>query len=435
MNISNLLITAATNYPDRPAISFNNITYTWSEVCERTRKLATKLSNIGVVKNDNVAFTGNNSNTQVELFYACSMLGATFVPISYRYSKKEIDEVLRDCNPKVYLDESSVSITDEKLYENVVDGNDYYAITYTGGTSGKPKGVPLSHTRQYLNALTSASVFNLSTDDVSLLCGPIYHLGPQNRIFASAMMASHLVIQDKFVPAEFVEIVQKYKVTNITLAPTMLQMLLDAPEFDYEKVKSIKNIQAAGSTMPTALFNKARTIFVDAEFNDSYGITEMGGVVLANNKPVPHVAVRIVDDELWVKGPTLMDAYVNRTPDFKNDWYQTGDMVKLVDEKYYIVGRKDDMFVSGAVNIHPSEIETVIDSHPKVKQSAVIGVDDELWGQVPRAFVVGEVSENDLISHCKDNMANYKCPKQFVFVDDIPKTGAGKVDKKALKLL
>ena len=435
MNMSNLLITAATNYPDRPAISFNNVTYTWSEVCERTKKLATKLSNMGVVKNDNVAFIGKNSNIQIELFYACSMLGATFIPISYRYSKKEIDDILRECNPKVYLDESSILITDEKPYDSIVSGNKYYTVTYTGGTSGKSKGVLLSHTGQYLNCLANALAFNLSIDDVSLLSGPIYHLGPQNRIFASTMMASHLVILDKFVPAKFIDIVQKYKVTNILLAPTMLQMLLDAPEFDYEKVKSIKNIQTGGSVMSTVLLDRAKTIFVDAEFNDSYGVTEMTGLVLANNKPVPYVAVKIIDDELWVKGPTLFDAYVHKTPDLKDGWYRTGDMAKIVDGKYYILGRKDDMIVSGGVNVHPSEIETVINSHPKVNQSAVIGVDDELWGQVPRAFVIGEVSEEDLIKHCKDNMANYKCPKQFIFIEDIPKTGAGKVDKQALKLL
>jgi len=362
-------------------------------------------------------------------------LGATFIPISYRYSKKEIDDILRECNPKVYLDESSILITDEKPYDSIVSGNKYYTVTYTGGTSGKSKGVLLSHTGQYLNCLANALAFNLSIDDVSLLSGPIYHLGPQNRIFASTMMASHLVILDKFVPAKFIDIVQKYKVTNILLAPTMLQMLLDAPEFDYEKVKSIKNIQTGGSVMSTVLLDRAKTIFVDAEFNDSYGVTEMTGLVLANNKPVPYVAVKIIDDELWVKGPTLFDAYVHKTPDLKDGWYRTGDMAKIVDGKYYILGRKDDMIVSGGVNVHPSEIETVINSHPKVNQSAVIGVDDELWGQVPRAFVVGEVSEEDLIKHCKDNMANYKCPKQFIFIEDIPKTGAGKVDKQALKLL
>ena len=435
-NIGNFLLTAATNSPNKKAITYNNVTYTWSEVYERTTRLAKKIQDMNVCVGDRVAFTGTNSIEQVELIYACAMIGAIFVPISYRLTKKEIDEMLASCTPAVYLHQDDLrdygdeAIKDFQTYK-------YYSITYTGGTSGKPKGVPLSHNRQYINAFTNAHVFDLSSDDISLMSGPIYHLGPQNRIFSSTLMQSHLIIQDKFTPKNFMDVVDAHQITHITLAPTMLQMLIDDPDFEYSKVKSIKSVQITGSIMPDFLQTRLENIFRNVRWYDSYGITETCGVVLAAHQPVPHMALKFVEGELWVKGPNVMDGYWDNDEQtnkvLEDGWYKTGDIVEERDGKYYVTGRKDDVIISGAVNIHPTEIESVIRQHPNVKDVCVIGVADKLWGQVPHAFVVGE--ETDLDSYCRESMAGYKVPKKFTYIDEMPLLPSNKVDKRSLKLL
>lgn len=437
MNIFDLLETANCNSPEKPAITFKGETYTWGEVYKRTLQLAGTLNDLGVFAGDRVAYCSTNSNKYIELIYACSAIGAIFVPISYRLSEKEIYDILDDCNPKLYLKDIPDNYYTDKPV--VRASNELYAINFTGGTTGKPKGVMLTQQGQYINCVASAAMFNLSENDVTLVAGPLYHGGPQNRTFVVSYLQSHMIIEEKFEPIEFMRTIEKYKVNSITLAPTMLQMLIEHPEFHSFDTSTLERIQYVGSPMPNTLLEKLKNIYTSVAWYDSLGMTETVGTVLNNSLPPSHVAAKIVDGELVVKTPTVMKGYWNNreltNEVLKDGWYYTGDAVEFVDGKYKLLGRIKEMIITGGVNVYPGEVESVLLKHPGVKEVAVIGSPDEKWVEIIHAFIVGEVSEDVLVKHCKQHIAGFKCPKKFTFLTSLPKTGAGKVDKQSLKLL
>jgi acyl-CoA synthetase (AMP-forming)/AMP-acid ligase II len=440
ISIANFLERAKNQYPDKAAVTFKDTTYTWKRVYERTVMLACYLREQGVQSGDRVACCGLNSNTYFELFFACSFIGAVTVPINFRLSQKEIDEILEDCDPVLFLQDVT-----EEMYKSVWEfepftpavNTDPYTICYTGGTTGKSKGVVLSHINQFVNCLSSVTLFNLDETEKTLVCGPFFHVAAQNRIFVNAYLSAHLVIMEKFDAKEFMENIQKYEINSFTLVPTMLQMLIDHPDFYNTNWSSVKRIQYVGSPIPKPLLAQLKHTFHWVDFYDSLGMTEATGTVLNNGKLPHQLDAKIVEGELWIKGPQVMEGYWKQ-PEltmnaFEDGWYKTGDAVYKDGDKYILNGRIKDMFISGAENVYPMEIERVLIDHPKVKEVAVVGVSDDFWGEVGHAFIVGE--EDDYESYCREYLAGYKTPKYYTYLEELPLTSVGKVDKQALKLL
>lgn len=440
ISIACFLERAKNQHPDKPAITFKDKTYTWQQVYDRTVLLACYLRDRGVESGDRVACLGLNSNKYFELFFACSFIGAITVPINFRLSEKEIDDIIEDCYPKLVLKD----ITDD-MYSSVWDiepftpgvNTDPYVIAYTGGTTGKSKGVVLSHIQQYTNSLASVAMFHLDENEKTLVCGPFFHGAAMNRIFVNAFLGAHLVIMEKFDAKEFMDNVDKHNINFFTLVPTMLQMLIDHPDFYNYNWSSVKRIHYAGSPTPKPLLDQLKHTFHWVEFYESLGMTEATGTVLNNGKLSHHVDAKIVEGELWIKGPTVTEGYWQwpeaTTDAFTDGWYKTGDAVVKEGDKYILNGRIKDMFISGGENVYPMEIERVLLNHPKVKEVAVIGVPDSLWGEVGCAFIVGENA--DYVNYCREHLGSFKVPKHYRYVDELPLTSVGKVDKKALKLL
>ena len=440
ISIAKFLERAKNQYPDKAAITFNDITYTWKRVYERTVMLACYLREQGVKAGDRVACCGLNSNGYFELFFACSFIGAVTVPLNFRLSQKEIDEILEDCNPVLFLQDVT-----EDMYRSVWEVEPFtpavntepYTICYTGGTTGKSKGVVLSHINQFVNSSSSVSLFDLDETERTLVCGPFFHVAAQNRIFVNAYLAAHLVIMERFDAKEFMENIQKYEINSFTLVPTMLQMLIDHPDFTSYDWSSVKRIQYVGSPISKPLLKKLKEYFHWVNFYDSLGMTEATGTVLNNGKLPHHLDAKIVEGELWIKGPQVMQGYWMRPETtmnaFEDGWYKTGDAVVKEGDKYILNGRIKDMFISGAENVYPMEIERILINHPKVKDVAVVGMPDDFWGEVGHAFIVGE--EDDYESYCREYLGSYKIPKKYTYLESLPLTSVGKVDKKALKLL
>ena len=435
-----LLRTTTLKYPDQPAFTFKTNTYTWSEVFDRTQRLATYLQEQGVVRGDRVAIKGKNSINYVESIFACSMIGAAIVTISYRLSNIEIANQLSLVEPRFILE----TFTDE-MYANKAPiaelgcEDDVYSISCTSGSTGHPKGVVLTQKNQYNNAIASVEMYDLDRHDITLVGGPLYHIGPQNRIFATAYLGSHCIILEKFEVEEFLEAIEKYKVTNISLAPTMYHMLLTNPSIKKYDLSNITRVQAFGSPISKSTRDLIKYFFGNADFYDSHGMTESTGAVVVNGKIPSHVQAKIVDGELAVKSPCVMRGYW-KNPELtdevlKDGWYYTGDGFAEVNGKFIFKGRTKEMIISGGVNIYPNEIEQVLCTHPLVQQAAVVGRKDVVWGELPHAFVVGTASEEALIRLCRDHLGSYKCPRYFTFVNEIPTTGIGKPDKKRLTLL
>lgn len=440
VSIARFIERAKNQYPDKIALTFKDQSYTWQRVYDRCTMLACHLREKGVQKGDRVACVGLNSNRYFELFFACSFVGAITVPINFRLSEKEIDEIIEDCNPVLVLNDIT-----EDMYQSVWDiepftpavNKDPYTISYTGGTTGKAKGVVLSQYNQFANSMASVNMFNLDETETTLVCGPFCHVAAQNRVFVNAFLGAHLVIMEKFDAKEFMDNVQKYKINSFTLVPTMLQMLIDHPDFYNYNWTSVKRIQYVGSPISKPLLDQLKHTFHWVEFYDSLGMTEATGTVLNNSKLPHHVDAKIVDGELWIKGPTVAEGYW-QWPEatlnaFEDGWYKTGDAVVKEGDKYILNGRIKDMFISGAENVYPMEIERVLINHPKVKEVAVVGKPDDFWGEVGHAFIVGE--EDDYESYCREYLGGYKVPKHYTYVDSLPLTSVGKVDKKALNML
>lgn len=440
ITVASFLERAKNQYPNNPAITFRHHTRTWSEVYARTCSLAAWLKNRGVGKGDRVAYKGLNSDRYFELIFACQFLGAIIVPINFRLAESEIDEILEDCKPFIYLTEIP-----DSMYEAVWDSSEFqpssnddlYAIMYTGGTTGKPKGVMCTHKGQFTNVMSSVSMFQLDKKEKTLVCGPFFHIASMNRVFVNTFLGAHLVIMEKFGAKEFMDNVENYEINSFTLIPTMLQMLIDHPDFYLYNWSSVKRIQYAGAPMPSPLLEQLKHTFQRVSFYDSLGMTEATGTVLNNGELANHLDGKVVDGELLIRGPAVTSGYWNNTEATNkalvDGWYHTGDAVRKEGDKYILCGRVKDMFISGGENVYPMEIERVLINHPNVKDVAVVGVSDELWGEVGHAFIVGQPDDYD--SYCREYLGGFKIPKYYTILESLPLTAIGKVDKQALKLL
>jgi len=360
-----------------------------------------------------------------------------------------------------------------ELAQVEIDEEDVMGYYYTGGTTGMPKGVMLTGRSLSSNAFHLESMMHYTSEDVYLHIGPMFHLADLASFYAVTMMGGAHIFGRAFEPKLTLELIQKHKVTMTILVPTMINFLLNYAEFDNYDMSSLRTYLYGASPMPVPLLKLALEK-IPVLPTQGYGMTEGAPLVTVlrpedhkkgsedgnfawllktAGRSVPGVEIKVVDDddnevpigqagEVAVRGPNMMKGYLNKPDETKevlyNGWYHSGDVAVRNEGGFItIVDRKKDMIISGGENVYTTEVENAIMKAEGVLETTVIGIPDDKWGEVPHAFVVMkdgfEADEKAIIGVCRDSLAHFKCPKAVTFIDDLPKSGAGKILKRDLR--
>jgi fatty-acyl-CoA synthase len=463
--------------------------YSYLDLQTRSTAVALGLSRRGVGHGDRVAALMHSGVGMVDLFFACGRLGAIFVPLNWRLSGREIARLMEDVEPRLCIaaDEfadlvSSAGCRTECLPENdlaqmlkdtgapppvVTTMADPWLILYTGGTTGAPKGAVLTHGSITWNAINTAVSWGLSEADVGPSFTPMFHTGGWN-VFTLPllMLGGRVILPRRFDPDAALRIIEEEHPTVLFMVPTMFQLVAEGQGFAGADMSCLRWAISGGAPLPEPIYDLWKVKVRD--FKQGYGLTEVG----PNNFATPDGAAarkrgtvgrltyfaqaRIVDGagndlpdgaagELLLAGPHMCAGYWRR-PDataeaIRDGWFHTGDVARRDEEGYYyIVDRKKDMIITGGENVYPTEVEAALYEHPAIREAAVVGVPDEIWGEAVTAVVSLKpdcsVAPEELRVHMRRNLARYKIPKQFIVVDDLPKSAAGKILRaEARKLL
>jgi long-chain acyl-CoA synthetase len=479
---------------------------TWREVGDRVGRLAGALQELGIKPGDRVAVLMLNSDRYIELYLGIPWAGAVIVPTNVRWSQAEIEDSLLDCRASalvvdrvfaamgveiaraakltlIYADDDAAP-ANAHHYETLLDTSapvadamrtheDLAGIFYTGGTTGRSKGVMLSHGNIVANSLHMLGEGLLPEGSVYLNAAPMFHVANSGVMFTSLIAGGTNVIIRLFTPELAMQAIARERVTATLIVPTMIQMLVDHPAFQTADLSSLKLMMYGASPINQALLARAMAGLPGAEFHQLYGMTELSPlathlpwdqhfgeaatarnrqracgraaigcevrIVDAERKPVPNGTV----GEVTVRGQNVMMGYWERPKETAkavvDGWMHTGDGGYVDDDGYvYLVDRIKDMIISGGENVYSTEVENVIAQHPAVAQCAVIGIPDPQWGETVHAFVIpkpgASVHAAEIIVFCKDRIAGYKCPRSVdLRSDPFPMSGAGKVLKRELR--
>lgn len=482
--ISKLALKAADANPDKVAVKDRDRSLTYEEFKKRTLALSAYFHALGIQKGDRVAVLMKNRVEHVELDVALAHAGIIKVPLNYRLHFKELDYMVNDADVSLIIgDEQLLSTLSVKLpelyigeqYEKVikdhygqvfleqVEEDDLFAIMYTSGTTGSPKGVMLSHRNMIAGSLSLAQVCNVDYSDIIGHVAPLTH-GSNFLSHVAWLYGLTQVVYDKFESDQFLDHLKEDRVSVIFMVPTMVNLMIQDPSFDATKLETLKSINMAGSPIAAAklkeALDKAGTVFVETygQVEAPMCITMMPRHELPNRlescgKIGPFVDMKIVNDkneevahgevgEIVCKGSLVMKGYWNNKKATEetliDGWLQTGDLGWRDALGFlHIVDRKKDVIISGGVNIYPREVEEVLNLHPGVKETCVIGVEDDKWGENIIAYVVlngtAEVGNSELLALCMDHLASFKKPKEIHIVDALPKSSYGKILKRELK--
>jgi long-chain acyl-CoA synthetase len=506
VNITHGLRRALQINPNGPATVFGNRRRSWREVGERVARLANGLRSLGANPGDRVAILSLNSDRYLELYLATAWAGAVVVPLNIRWSLLETDDAMRDCRANALIVDKAFTAMGVKLAQALPDLRLVYAddgdapagmesyetllarsapmpdgmrvsadlagIFYTGGTTGRSKGVMLSHGNLMANALNTLGEGAFPSSSIYLHAAPMFHLANGSAMYSLLLSGGSNVIIPAFTPEGVMAAVQNERVTHLLLVPTMIQMFVDHPARASYDLSSLKNIHYGGSPISEAVLDRATKALPNAQLTQAYGMTELSPVATllhwnehtgdarakgrhrGAGRATLGCEVRIVDaddktvpfgtvGEIVARGDNVMMGYWERPEETAKavveGWLHTGDGGYMDEDGFiYIVDRLKDMIISGGENVYSVEVENAIAQHPAVAQCAVIGVPNEQWGEQVHAVVVlksgAQVSANELIEFCKTRIAGYKCPRSIdISENPLPLSGAGKVLKRELR--
>jgi fatty-acyl-CoA synthase len=474
--------------------------FTYAQFNERANRLAAFLQNsLGLQQGHRVSVLAQNSSDYYEVLFGCGKMGAILNTLNWRLTVPELDFIINDCAPHVLFYEpdfaeavdalrpqipceSYVVMGDEAppgewTYQEALESGspegvemprlkytDTWAILYTSGTTGRPKGAQVTYGNFFYNAIGMGQAIDLNSEDVNLNVLPTFHAGGLGLYAGPTFHAGGTVVAMRaFEPDQLLRLIEKFKVTVILLVPSIYLVLAQFPDFEKYDLSSVYSWASGGSPLPPALVQQ----FADKGIiiQQGFGMTETGPTVFiiskedatrkagSVGKPVLHTDVCIMDEdgnvlgpnqvgELCVRGGNVTTGYWNRpeasTGAIVDGWLHSGDAAKYDEEGfYYIVDRWKDMFISGGENVYPAEVENVIYHHPAVAEVAVIGVPHPKWQEVGRAIVVVKeghtLTQEEVIDFCQGKLAGYKIPKSVSFTQVLPRTAAGKVLKRELR--
>ena len=500
LNWCGVLERHASRTPDKSFCVHGGQSPSYAEMAGRVAELAAGLAERGVGAGDVVGLLAYNCPEFLETFFAANYLGAIAMPINWRLAAAEVRFILEHSGAAALVcDQALVELADEasrdlesKLVRACISekenagwtrladlrapprpslrahaaGDDVHRLMYTSGTTGRPKGVMLTHANLAWKNLAHLVEFGLGADDLGLACGPLYHVGALDLTTTTLIAAGATSILHSSFDAEAVaDEIERSRVTAVWLAPAMINAILALPGIEGRDLSSVRLIIDGGEKMPIPLIERLQRTFPSAWFADAYGLTETvsGDTVLdkANTlgklgsvgRPCPYLEVDIWNErgeslpagergEVVLRGPKVFKGYW-RDPEataaaFAGGWFHTGDVgVRDEDGFLFIVDRLKDMIVSGGENIASSEVERVLYEHDAVLEAAAVGRPDARWGEVPVAFVVlrdgAAASDEELLAHCGAQLARFKVPKQVLFLDALPRNPSGKVLKRELR--
>jgi acyl-CoA synthetase (AMP-forming)/AMP-acid ligase II len=492
--------------PHAVATIFRDRRRTFEEVGNRVARLAGGLRGLGLSPGARLCMLALNSDRYLEYYLGTYWAGFCVNPANVRWSAAEIAYSLDDSDTTVCIvddqfvpmvadlrersralkiviyagegatPEGMLSFEDLVAKSRPVDdamrgGDDMAGVFYTGGTTGFPKGVMLSHLGLATNALSVLAEGVVAEGARGLHAAPMFHLA--DGCFMNALLirgATHVFIPS-FTPVGVLEAIQRERITDSLLVPTMIQMTVDhanAPNYD---LTSLRALMYGGSAISEAVIERATRTLPTTAFYQAYGMTEVSpcatflgpeyhtaegrklGKALSGGRPLSCAEVRIVDEadrevprgqvgEVTVRGPGVMLGYWNKPEEtraaLRNGWMHTGDGGRMDDEGFvFIVDRMKDMIVSGGENVYSLEVENALQKHPAEASCAVIGIPDDTWGELVHAVLVlkpgATASAEQIQDHCKSLIANYKCPRNVEFVGALPMSGAGKILKTKLR--
>ncbi|HEV7206287.1 MAG TPA: AMP-binding protein [Jatrophihabitans sp.] len=475
---------AIVDEPDQPARSLGELTY--REMATNARGQAAKLDRLGVPVGGRVAFVSQNSARLLTSFYGVSGYGRVLVPINFRLSRAEITYIVEHSGSDVvYVDPEQKAIfdaldvphkfllgEDDDLYLPDTEPRPWAerdeaataTINYTSGTTARPKGVQLTHRNNWLNATVFGLHTTISDRDVYLHTLPMFHANGWGMPFGITGVGGQHVVLRKVDGTEILRRIERHGVTLMCAAPAVIAAALDAaPNWDGEiPGRDRVRIIVAGAPPPTRTIERVLDE-LGWEFIQIYGLTETSPLVTVNRQRrewdglpahdrakllgragAPALGVRVTIDaggEVLTASNHNLDGYWQQ-PDATaeaqaDNWFHTGDGGILDDDGYLVISdRKKDVIISGGENVSSIEVEDALMSHAAVKEVAVIGVPDEKWGELVTALVVtdgSEITDRELIAHCREVLAGYKCPKRIEFVAELPRTATGKLQKFKLR--
>lgn len=445
-------------------------------------------SEYNIVKGDRVAVLAEYDIEYVALFSASQKAGFIIVPINYRLAQAEVIDIIRDASPKLIFTQNKFNHLVSQDFANInqdygilstIDGNEINTITqvedddpifiiYTSGTTGKPKGVKYTHKMLFWNSINTALSLKLNAESRTVNVMPPFHTGGWNVLLTPFLHHGGFVsMRNKFEGEKVLQTIASLRCNIFMGVPTMLGMMANEKSFESSDLSCLDYIIVGGESMPIPLIERYAAKGV--AIRQGYGMTEVGPNLTSlhqddaiNKKgsigrPNFYVQHRIIHEnghdckaneagELWLRGPMVTPGYWHNDSATKHafspdgQWFKTGDIViEDVDKYLYIVDRLKNMFISGAENVYPAEIEKVLRQLPDIQECAVIGVKDEKWGEVGKAFIVKSgdtlISDVEIRDFCISKLAKYKVPKYITFIAALPKTDSGKIDRKLLKFL
>lgn len=467
--------------------------FTYAQWDERIDRLAAHFAAHGVTRGERVAVLAPNTTDTLEVQFACFRLGAIFVPLNIRLTVHELEYILSDAGACTLAYDHEFETMAQDLqqrcgiahllqygapYEKAIAAaprlakredvqlTDVSTIMYTSGTTGRPKGAMITHLMTFINCVNFGLPAQVTPKTVHLSVLPLFHTGGLNCYTNPAIHAGGVVlIMRAFDPGETLRLIgdPNIGVTHFFGVPSIYQFLGQHPAFAHTDVSRVEIAGVGGAPMPLPLLKiwQERGLAL----MQGWGMTETspGAIALdpgdaarkagSTGKPLLHAEVKIVDadgaevkpgemGELWVKGPNITPGYWNR-PDanessFTDGWLHTGDAARVDDEGfYYIVDRTKDMYISGGENVYPAEVEDVLYQLPQIAEAAIIGAPDETWGETGMAIVAVKpgqtLTEAQIVAHCREHLARFKCPQRVAFVEALPRNATGKVHKPTLR--
>ncbi|MEW6374245.1 MAG: long-chain-fatty-acid--CoA ligase [Thermodesulfobacteriota bacterium] len=514
MILTETLKKAVKLFPQKQAIVCGGKRWTYQEFYDRINRLSRYLKASGIEKGDKVALLHPNCHYFLEAYYGIAQIGAISVPINYRLSPKEIAFILQDSESKLLIadpmfqkqidpirgeiqeivkilwtGEDKISREPRDLrYEAILDpgdshlfheapitGEDVAQIYYTSGTTGRPKGVMLSHKNVTTHALGTIAEVHLIDSDVWIHVAPLFHLADAWATWAITWVGGTHVLIREFDPKTVLETIEREKVTLTNLIPTMLNLMVNYPDVGKYDYRSLRVLLSGGAPIAPEVVRKIVETF-KCDYIQTYGMTETSPYLTLSilkdhlrkltyedqlrvksktGREFIGVELKVVNDrgeeikkdekevgEIIVRGDIVTEGYWKLPEEtrksIKDGWLYTGDMAVMDEEGYVtIVDRKKDMILTGGENVYSTEVENILYMHPAILECAVIGVPDQKWGEAVKGIVVlkpgQNTTEQEIIRFCKDRIAHYKAPKSIDFIDGLPRTGSGKIHKKGLR--
>ena len=505
MYLTQFLHRFAQTRPSATALVCGDASRSYADLLDRVARLGSALRALGVIPGDRIALLSLNSIPCVEVWLAAWWIGAILCPVNTRWSVPEIVASLEDCTPQVLLVDTEHSAIAAELSARVASlrhvihlgaqadaydlsvqaliaaqqpaqdgrfgGDHLAALLYTGGTTGRAKGVMLSHRNLWSGAMSRLADNPPLDDSVCLLSTPMFHVAAFVRVLPHLFAGGRCVVLPQFRAGEALDLIEREGVTDLALVPSMLQMVMDHEDFEPQRLRSVQRLAYGAAPSAKALLQRAQGLLPWAGLYQFYGMTESGAVGTMS-RPGDHgpqgwvhgratsagttcagCELRVVDEhgidaapgqvgEIVLRGPTVTPGYWQRPEEtaqaLRDGWLFTGDGGKLDADGYLtVVDRLKDMIVTGGENVYSAEVENALAQHSSVSVCSVIGVPSERWGEAVHAIVVlraGTTADEDGIrAFCHGLLANYKCPKSVEFMSALPLTAAGKVAKNVLR--